>query len=291
MSIYGKRKKTGSYRIAFVVIYFGKLPFYFEAFLRSCEFNPEIDWYIFTDCPYSKNIPENVYLVAMSNHEFCSLASSKMGFSVVLSDYFLYKICDFKPFLGVIFEDYLWQYDFWGHCDLDILWGRIRFYVTNVILDNYDIITSRNKCISGHFCLYRNDLFVRQLILSLPDVKKKLTDYMHCLRMDEHVLSLYLQWLVRCSLGARLKIALKIIPGKPRVYWERNLTTNGDMQRKMYDDDSIVMEWRDGCVYYNLTELMYLHFHELKKTIEPACSTCAEGSSAIRIEPYRIVGN
>jgi hypothetical protein len=32
-----------------------------------------------------------------------------------------YKICDWKPFYGHIFREYLVAYDFWGHCDMDII--------------------------------------------------------------------------------------------------------------------------------------------------------------------------
>ena len=33
---------------------------------------------------------------------------------------------DLRPAYGVLFEEYLDGYDFWGHCDLDVLFGRIR---------------------------------------------------------------------------------------------------------------------------------------------------------------------
>ena len=37
-----------------------------------------------------------------------------------------YKLCDFKPAYGFIFGEYLKEYDYWGHCDIDIVWGDLR---------------------------------------------------------------------------------------------------------------------------------------------------------------------
>ena len=36
--------------IAFIVPYFGKLPSMFNYWLKSVEYNPSIDFLIFTDC-------------------------------------------------------------------------------------------------------------------------------------------------------------------------------------------------------------------------------------------------
>ena len=35
------------------------------------------------------------------------------------------KLCDYKPAYGLIFEDELIGYDYWGFCDTDILLGDI----------------------------------------------------------------------------------------------------------------------------------------------------------------------
>ena len=43
------------------------------------------------------------------------------------------------------------EYDFWGYCDIDLIFGNIRKFITDDILDKYDKILSR-----GHFTLFRN---------------------------------------------------------------------------------------------------------------------------------------
>ena len=44
------------------------------------------------------------------------------------------------------------EYDFWGHCDCDLIFGDIRKFVTEAVLDNYKKIFTR-----GHLTIYHND--------------------------------------------------------------------------------------------------------------------------------------
>ena len=37
-----------------------------------------------------------------------------------------YKLCDYKPSYGEVFKDELAGYDFWGNCDIDLVWGNIK---------------------------------------------------------------------------------------------------------------------------------------------------------------------
>lgn len=62
-----------------------------------------------------------------------------------------YKLCDYKPMYGVVFDDYLKEFDFWGHCDTDMIFGDIRQMITDDLLSRYDRILTR-----GHLSLYRN---------------------------------------------------------------------------------------------------------------------------------------
>jgi hypothetical protein len=49
-------------------------------------------------------------------------------------------------------QDYIKEYDFWGHCDIDLIFGNIRTFITDEILENNFKILEH-----GHFTLYRND--------------------------------------------------------------------------------------------------------------------------------------
>ena len=51
-----------------------------------------------------------------------------------------------------MFSEYLTGYDFWGHCDIDLLWGNIRRFVTDEKLKKYKKLYTAGACV-----LYKND--------------------------------------------------------------------------------------------------------------------------------------
>jgi hypothetical protein len=61
-----------------------------------------------------------------------------------------YKLCDFRPAFGEIFREELAGFEFWGHCDLDVLFGRIREHLPPEAWKADKIL------IQGNFALYRN---------------------------------------------------------------------------------------------------------------------------------------
>ncbi len=134
--------------ICIIGVYFGKLPEYINLWLKSCSYNPDIDFIIFGDNKID-NLPPNVKHIPMTLQEMKKLADEKLGLDTAL--YKPYKCCDFKVVYGNIFEDYLSGYDFWGHCDFDLIFGDIRGFITENILSEYDKILSL-----GHLSLYRN---------------------------------------------------------------------------------------------------------------------------------------
>ena len=62
-----------------------------------------------------------------------------------------YKFCDFRPAFGEIYAEYLKDYEYWGHCDVDLIWGNIRKFITDDVLENHKRIFSR-----GHCSIYKN---------------------------------------------------------------------------------------------------------------------------------------
>src|SRR4249919_4076040 len=105
--------------IAFVVPYFGKWPLWFPAHLQSCKYNPSIRWIFLTDCGIPSTVPDNVEFVRSSLREFEKLFERKTG--VRASVAVPYKLCDYKPAYGLVFEYYLAGFDFWGCCDIDVI--------------------------------------------------------------------------------------------------------------------------------------------------------------------------
>jgi hypothetical protein len=101
-------------KIALVNCYMGTLSNYFQLFSDSAVHNPDIDFYIFNDKTEKINVSHNVKIIPLSLGEFNKLASSKLELSIGVTHNHGYKLNDFKPAYGVIFEYYLRGYDFWG---------------------------------------------------------------------------------------------------------------------------------------------------------------------------------
>lgn len=251
-------------KIALLVTYFGQIPEWFPAFQVSCEYNPAFEWLIFSDAPPPPTNPDNVTFIPFSVERFCKLASAKLKSDIRISEKYLYKICDFKPAFGIIYEDYLTDYNFWGHCDIDIIWGDISKFISDDIYENYDIITSRPGRISGHFCLYRNTTQVNSVFLTKPYVRKFLQETFANKRLDEDYFSNYLHGLTEPSFLSTVRRFLLGKPFIPRVFWRDVLTTSGAHQRALISRDGR-FTWKQGKVFHiSGTEMMYLHFHLLK---------------------------
>ncbi|PKB17080.1 DUF6625 family protein [Flavobacterium sp. 5] len=148
-------------KIVLLNCYLGRLPWYFDFFLKSCETNPTIDFIIFSNDEKKRDIPQNVKLVKFSIEAFNLLASQKLNLDIKIAN--AYKICDFKPAFGIIFQDEISNYDFWGVCDIDLVFGRIREFMTDDLLDNYDVISVKDSFPSGYFLLFRNSTTVNHL--------------------------------------------------------------------------------------------------------------------------------
>lgn len=137
-------------KICFVVPYFGKFHKYFQLVLNSMKTNPDVNWLIFTDDTTDYLYPTNVCVKYMSFGDLQDIIRSKFDFDISIER--PYKLCDYKPAYGYIFEEYLTDYDWWGFCDVDLIFGRIRHFITDEMLKTYDKIFS-----VGHMTLFRND--------------------------------------------------------------------------------------------------------------------------------------
>lgn len=136
-------------KIVLILPYFGKLPNYFDLWLESLRVNYLFDFLILTDQTISTNL-KNVKLTVLSFEEVRDLVQSKFNFSVSLNS--PYKLCDFRPAYGIIFEDYLNGYEFWGHCDPDLIFGDLAVFINDSVLKGYDKFYSH-----GHLTIYRNN--------------------------------------------------------------------------------------------------------------------------------------
>ncbi|MBS6677513.1 MAG: hypothetical protein KH330_07210 [Clostridiales bacterium] len=138
-----------------IVCYYGKFPDWMNIWLKSCELNPDFDFIIITDIPL-KEVPNNVVILNYSMEELRTKFSEAAGFDVVLKS--PYKLCDYKPMYGKALKEHIKDYTFWGYCDIDLIWGDLSNFITNDILNKYDLIG-----IYGHLMLYRNIDYMNNL--------------------------------------------------------------------------------------------------------------------------------
>lgn len=142
--------------------WFGEFPPYMDCLMRSCEANPDIDWLILTDNQTPRKFPPNVRLKHTNLNELRELFSGRLGFTVELPCTDLLPV--FKPAFGFFFEELLNNYNFWGCCDFDMIFGDLRKFLREEILTAYDKILNR-----GHLMLYRNTPEVnRYFMLEAP---------------------------------------------------------------------------------------------------------------------------
>lgn len=135
-------------KVIFIIPYYGKFPNYFQLFLNSCKKNDYYEWLVITDNEEKYNYPNNVKILKKSFNEIKELFQSKFDFKISLET--PYKFCDYRPAYGYIFEDYIKDYEYWGYCDIDLIFGNIDNFLKN-ILGKYEKIFT-----NGHLSLYKN---------------------------------------------------------------------------------------------------------------------------------------
>lgn len=135
-----------------IAAYFGKLPDFYPLWLHSIKYNTEFDFLLVTDNEISgDNLPDNLRVVNMSLKDMKALAKRKLGMDEIALD-IPYKCCDYKPVYGIIFEYYIKEYPFVGHCDLDMIFGNINEFISDDMWNRYDKLLPL-----GHLAFYRND--------------------------------------------------------------------------------------------------------------------------------------
>lgn len=133
----------------FIICWFGILPKCFEIWLKSVERNPQFDFLIITDAEYAKSLPTNVKIKKYSLIRFKEDAEKILKTEISIEK--AYRICDFRPMYGLIFKDDINKYEYWGYCDLDLVFGNLENILPQSQILNYEAIFN-----GGHFTLIKN---------------------------------------------------------------------------------------------------------------------------------------
>lgn len=141
--LYGKN-------ILVVAVWFGEKPETFDMWLHSCEQNEDINWLLITDMSLKNlKVKKNIHIVEMSMSSFEKKLSKYSNLKLNMLR--PYKACDYRPLFGGLLDLVPGHWDFWGHCDIDMVFGNVKKFLTEELLEQYDKIFG-----VGHFSLYRN---------------------------------------------------------------------------------------------------------------------------------------
>jgi hypothetical protein len=161
-------------KIGIITCWYGPFPWYFPYFIHSCSCNPTIDFFIITDNQHTiPNKPKNVKIVNQTLEEIKIIASEKLGFAVNID--YPYKLCDFKPAYGFLFPEIIRDYDFWGHGDIDVMYGDLRNFLAKRLLETYDVFSFRPEYLTGCLTIFRNTKKINELFMQSKDYKTVFT--------------------------------------------------------------------------------------------------------------------
>jgi hypothetical protein len=249
-------------RIIIIGTYFGKWPTWFPAFLLSCAKNLTIDWLFLTDCEIPQVTYPNITFKQMNLQQFNDLASKQIGFRIQKD---VYSQVDLQPAYGEIFKENIKGYDFWGHCDIDLVWGDIRRFITEEILMNFDIVSCRKDFLAGHLTLWRNKSEVNTLFRSVPAYQDIFSSREHH-GFDESIISIFLKRLIA---SGRKEI---------RIYWPEQMVAGffGESTPNGW-------YWENGKAFdAKKHEQVYIHFQHWKKNVN--CINFQVGEEPMRFE-------
>ena len=234
------------HRIAIVIPYFGAWPAWMNFFIESCRANRGIDWIIFTDADPPDNRAPNVHYVRTSFADYKEMVSDAVGVRVAAE--VPYKLCDIRPALPYVHRDLVAGYQFVGTGDVDVIYGDIRAFYGDELLDEYDLFSSHPDRVSGHFCLMRNREDVVSAFQRSPRWKDafRRTDYVN---FDERAF-------YNLFARRRPKLFGKNRADSIRCFFHEAYSTPGATDRMRW-------HWKDGRLtneFYPHHPFMYLHF-------------------------------
>lgn len=197
------KKKT----IAILVPFFGQWPKWIELFVDSIRRNETIDFFFFTDCNTTifKGI-KNISYEITSFEEYVDRYKKLLGDDIQIPN--AYKICDLRPFFGLVHEDIIREHDFFGWTDIDLFFGDIRSFYTNQIISENDVLSTHRTRLSGHFALLRNIEKHRTIGYEIYRWKQSLQNP-EFVGIDEHGLTNALQMTFFDKVAEKFKISSK----------------------------------------------------------------------------------
>ena len=268
-------------KIAMIIPYFGKFPEWMNLYLYTVSRNPGIDFHYFTDC--EANTPPlkfatNIFFHRITFQEYREFIFEKTG--IHLPDNPM-KLCDLKPFYGIIHKEMLLSndYEWWGFGDLDVVYGDLTPIIDKTKDNKYDIITTQLIHTAGHFTLFRIDSKFSDIAVHINGIHKTIENPENKW-VDETTFSLSVRsrkikfidklWYL---IGKRFNVNRNrfyhiidtILPGNSRQYYHEYGTSFKPLIGETYILDLATSDWRLGNAIFQdgirpADNLPYLHF-------------------------------
>ena len=235
-----------------IIPYFGNLPDHFDLWYESCANNKSIDWVLITDV--NRHFPpvENIRVINNNINWINDLIKNKINYKYKIEN--PYKLCDYKPLYGILFEDLLDGYDYWGYCDMDLIFGDIESYFSKEFIIQYDTMQ-----IWGHFTLIKNDpIYLNSILNELNDNfdLEKILQSKIVWAIDEYALPA-----INEKMGKKIYINYEIIADI--IPFRKKLGMyNGKRYIFKYEKGKVIGYYLDESQNLKSEEYMYIHFQK-----------------------------
>ena len=85
-------------------------------------------------------------------------------------------LCDLKPFYGVVHNEELRDYDWWGFSDIDLVYAELGKFVNEENMKGHDILTTHVDRVAGHFTIIRRKSKYNDIAFRIKGWREMLTD-------------------------------------------------------------------------------------------------------------------
>jgi hypothetical protein len=159
-------------RAKFILPWFGTWPWYFPLWAASLERNPGISAAIITnlDSP-SSAVPKNLDIIQISMGEVLNRIQLVTNVEIPLCR--PHKLCDYRPLYALAFPEITQGCEYWGYCDMDMIFGDLSPVIRHAESGRWDII-SPNIHVVGHCTLIKNSFRNNSLVLRAPQLARRL---------------------------------------------------------------------------------------------------------------------
>lgn len=241
-------------RKTFLIPQFGKPHDWTQEYLENIAMLEPYgwEWKIFTPNKL-KAVGKNTEIIPMNIEEFDALMEEKIGVNPrnrITEKGFPFKpVSDYMPAHGKIFEDYIKDYDMWGHTNWDMIYGRLDHFIPDSFLETVDIFGDDPDAINGIFSVYKNNEFINTLFKEVPHWQ----DMFLSERLETFDEDYFTRAVRKVRDEGRIKFASAFYHGYDRT------PEHKPVPALHFDKDSSLIETKTG------KEIMFWHFSQTKR--------------------------